>query len=488
MDFLDPQKKRDHRNKLFVGYGLMAIALAIATTILVYAANGYGFNRQTGELIQNGLVFLNAQPSSANIKINGTDRGATGARLVLPEAKYSVELSRSGYQSWKHDFTLEGNQVLRLAYPRLFPQKLVQSNIRAYEAAPSFVSASPDQQWLVSHQPAAFNQFEIINLEADPIAPLTINLPETVLVSKLDNQSLAVVEWSKDNRHLLLKHTYTDGVDFIVMDRQDPALSVNLTQRYGRQFSDVKLRDMRFDRLYVYQQDGGLLQAAELGVNTLLTDVANNVLAFYPYQGDIVMYVTNETAPPGQVVVRIKSDLAEFKLRNLPGGTVYLLQIAEFDRQIYLAVGEQASGNTYIYKNPLDRLKNNQSILPQPFQLLKVSGAETVSFSNNARFLSVQGGSRFAIYDFETEQQIRYDSLLLVQPGQKATWMDGHRLLVNSQNKLFVFDFDGTNKRDLGPAIESHNPAFNQDYTGLYRLNSTVDGPTVLTRTELTTP
>src|SRR4051812_44689192 len=113
MDFLDPKKKRSNRTKLFIGYGLVAIVIYLATYFLVLATGGYGFDKDRHTIIQNGLVFVSAHPESATMFVNGTDRGGTDGRLVLEEGTYTLELKRSGYRDWKREFALEGGSVER---------------------------------------------------------------------------------------------------------------------------------------------------------------------------------------------------------------------------------------------------------------------------------------------------------------------------------------------------------------------------------------
>ncbi len=62
MDFLDPRKKRAYKIRLYIGYFLMAVALSIGTLILLFEAYGYDVNHKTGEVIQNGLVFVDSRP------------------------------------------------------------------------------------------------------------------------------------------------------------------------------------------------------------------------------------------------------------------------------------------------------------------------------------------------------------------------------------------------------------------------------------------
>ena len=92
MDFLDPNKKRAHTIRLFVGYFLVGTAIALASLILLFQSFGYDVDRKTGKVIQNGLIFLSAHPESADVYLNGQRKDKTDLRLAVPAGPYSVEL------------------------------------------------------------------------------------------------------------------------------------------------------------------------------------------------------------------------------------------------------------------------------------------------------------------------------------------------------------------------------------------------------------
>ena len=93
MDFLDPKKTRNHRIRLFIGYGLMSLLVILITTLLAYFAYGYNVTLD-GEVDQRGLVFVSSQPSGSQISIDGKRVGSTGARLVVSSGTRELRISR----------------------------------------------------------------------------------------------------------------------------------------------------------------------------------------------------------------------------------------------------------------------------------------------------------------------------------------------------------------------------------------------------------
>ncbi len=469
MDFFDPKKKRAHRIRLFIGYGLVATALAIATLILVFAANGYDLDPKTGTVLQNGLVFVDSHPVSATVYVDGHDRAQTDTRLVIPAGQHNLEIKRDGYRDWQRQFDLEGGSVRRFAYPFLFPKNLVTKDVKIYDTLPGMSSETPDRHWLLVQQPNSLTNFETVDLNTKTNPVTTISLPSSLFNLQGNGHTLESVEWSTDNRHILIKHNFDGGSEFVVVDREIPADSINLNKLFQIPMTSVTLKDKRFDQYYVYDANGGVLRSAEVR-NKLITPMLTHVLAYKPYGANVVLFVTDENSPAGQVKAKIWDNQTVYDLRQMPTSGKYLIDLTQFGGNWYMAVGNDTEKKTYIYKNAFDALKSKPAKKPLPISVLKVTSPEYMSFSTNARFIEVQGGSEFAVYDAENNEQFRYNTKLNLLSGQKANWMDGHRLIVISQNKEVVFDFDGTNLQTLGDASPAHLVFFDREYNAMFTI------------------
>ncbi len=486
MDFLDPKKKRAHTIRLFIGYALVAVALIIGTGIVALEVFGFDFNRKTGAVIQNGLVFIDAHPDVADIYINGTNNGKTANRLVMPEGQYSIELKRSGYRTWKNQFELDGGTIKQFVYPFLFPEKLAVKPVKQYASSPDLVSESPDRHWLFVQQPGSLTSFDLIDLTTNTNSPVLFNLPANLLSSSSGAQSLNLVEWSNDNRHLIVRHDYNATSEYVEIDRETPEASQNLTKLYSKSGVQFSLRDKKFDQLYIYDPVSQLLSTSDLK-NKVITPLINKVTNFTPFGSDMIVYTTTDGATADNQLVKVKSGDISFNLRMLPNSSLYLLDLAKFNNKIYIAVGGSTDGKIYIYKDPANQIKNLVDKLPAPISLLKLDNPKYMSFSTNSRFLSVQSGSQFALYDAEDDRPIHFDNKLASLPTTKANWMDGHRLTVNKDNKIIVFDFDGNNLQSLSPIDDVHAPIFDRDYKAMFSIGPVLSGSTntSLLRTEL---
>ncbi len=489
MDFLDPKKKRAHKIRLFIGYALMAIALIIGSTILFFEAKGFDISRKTGEVIQNGLVFVDAHPEQAEVFVNGKLEGKTDLRLTIPAGEYNFELKRSGYRTWQRKFKLLGSQLLRLNYAFLFPEKLETTDVHKYTKTPSFATQSPDRKWLVVQQPDKFTTFDVFDLSNQKTPPVrSFTLPSNLTNLTAGSSKLELVEWSTDNKHILIKHSFKGGNEFLMINHDKPTDSINLNQYLKVPIYKIALRNKKFDKLHVLDKSGGTLQFVDTKTKQIST-VAKQVFSFKSYGDDTLFLVTGNEASKGRVAAVVLHGKEQIRLRELPASGKYPIDITRFDNRWYLAVGSTAEKRAYIYDDIIEAHEKDSLRLPAPVAIFKLKQLETISVSANTRFICAQGNGEFAIYDAEFGDQYEYDTGLKFTPGQKAEWMDGHRLTTTIDGKLTVWDYDGINKQTL-VSSQSFLPFFDRDYDFLYSIapSTSAKGQSVLTKTPMRTP
>ncbi|HEX3569119.1 MAG TPA: PEGA domain-containing protein [Candidatus Saccharimonadales bacterium] len=478
MDFLDPKKRKAHTIRLILGYILVGIALIIATTILVYQS--YGFSYKNGKVIQNGLVFLSSQPGSANIYMNGKLKDTTSARLVLPAGQYSFKLARDGYRPWQRIVGVEGGSVEHFDYPFLFPENVVTETTHAYDAVPNITLQSPDRHWLLVQDAASFTSFDQYDLSKKQPVPVAFDLPADLTAKTDGSQSWELVEWSTDNRHVLLRHNYQKSgqnlSEYILLDRQDPSQSQNLTKVLGTNPTQIALRDKAYDQYYVFDQAAGTLMTASLKEPTP-APYLTHVLDFKSYGSNVMLYATTDGASANQVSVKVRQGNDTFNIREVPANSEYLLDITQYSGDWYMAAGSQSENKVYVYKNPMATLQSKTLGVAVPVQALKVDAPNYVAFSSNAEFIMTENGTHFATYDVQTEKGYTYTiKHPLDAPQVHATWMDGDRIMYVSDGKVLVFDFDGINQQMLQAANPAYLPFFDRNYKYLY-----VVGPAVQT-------
>lgn len=469
MDFLDPKKKRAHKIRLYIGYALMGLALIVGSMVLFFEARGFDLDRKTGEIIQNGLVFAGAHPESAQIYVNGKREGSTNTRLTIPAGDYNFEYRRDSYRTWSRSFSLGGSELVRLDYAFLFPENLNSQAIRNYPQNPAFATQSPDRKWVVIQQPDSLRGFDLLDISNQNQPTVTsFALPEGLL-SNGATHKLETIEWSNDNRRFIVKHTFGNSSEFVLVDREKPAESVNLNRHFNLQLHSVALRDKKFDKLHLLDAAGGTLRFGDLK-SKQLSVVANKVFSFKSYSDDVVFYVTSEGAKKNTVRAVIRKGDKNHTLRSMSVSKTYPIDITRYDNVWYLAVSSPSEKKAYIYHDVFKDLERSPVRTPFPLAVFKLDNIQKISVSANTRFISVQSGAEFAVFDAEYDRSYQYDTKLKLG-GQIAEWMDGHRLTAVVNNKLLVWEYDGINQQTLVNARPGFLPFFDRDYDFLYTLS-----------------
>lgn len=493
MDYLDPHKELRHRIILGVGYVLVAVAIVIATLILLYQAYGFGLGKN-GTVIQNGLAFFSSQPHPANIYINGQlNKAQTDSRVTLPASIYHIQLTRTGYHDWQRTIEVEGGDVQHFDYPFLIPKQLTSKKIASYTSPPGLATQSPDRRWLMVQEPGSMTNFQVYDLKTPAKAPLELSLPASLLTKATANENWLLEEWADDNKHVVLQHNYDGKTEFILVDRTDASQSLNLNNTLSISPDKLTLLNKKYDQYYLDNTASGLLQTATLSDHTPKTAL-EHVLAYQSYGSDSILYATDKDAPAGKVLIRLKIGDKTYPVRSFAAGGNYLLDLTKYSGSLYVVAGSSAENKVYIYKDPVGQLNKlpNQAIVPS--QVLHVTQPNYLSFSTNTQFVVVENGTQFGVYDIENTKGYNYTvNLPLDPPAAHATWMDGDRLTYVSGGKLIIFDYDGTNRQTLVAASSAYLPAFAPNYKFVYTFAPALSptatpGQTLLNQTSLLTP
>jgi hypothetical protein len=469
MDFLDPSKRRGHTIRLFLGYVLMGIAILLGTIILVYQANGYNIDSKTHSVFQKGLVFVDAKPEQATIYVNGEQqRSQTDARLSLAAGQYDLRLTRDGYRDWKRSFNLDGGTIERFSYPVLYPKDIKTDQAAVYADKPALATQSPDRRWLLLQQPGSLTTFELRDLNRTDETGIPLELPADML--GFPGGTHKAVSWAADNVNVLLEHRSEALLEYIMVNRENPAASINVNRLLAVAPASAELRDKRPDQLYIYETAGGLVRIADLKARTVSAPVIEGALTYTSYGPDILLYITATGAPEGKVQARIKSGDENLTLRELsaaPDG-LYFADIAQFEDHWYYVVASSPENKVIVFRDPVELSTRPASLGISPYAVLRMDGIRRIAFSDNSRFLMAQGGQDFAVFDADDRQSYHFKVEEPLGPNTLATWMDGFRMTLPAENGVNVFDFDGSNRHNLVMAAPDLPVFFDKDYTRMY--------------------
>jgi hypothetical protein len=496
MDFLDPKKQKKQHTTLIVGYALVTVAIGF---VLYYLLNQIIGNNLTfsGKVVPNGFVFVSSQPTGANVVASGsTITGTTNTRLRLNSGTYQLKITDNGYRDWTHQVDVLGGDVHRFDYPFLFPTKLQTKPQANYAAAPVFTSQSPDHRWLLvktAEDNGVLTEYDL----KDPtnVVTSTLQLPDSVYATAGDTDAWQPVEWSTDNKHVLLLHTYSDGTatahEYISLDRSDPTNSVNVTKQLNLDSNvELSLFNKKYDQYYSFDKTTGVLATTSL-TGSIDVQRLEHIVAFKSYGDNTLLYATSVTptgkTTNGTVSVVLEQGQKTYTLRTIAAGAAtYDLDLTQYNGDWYVVVGSSSDTGVYLYKNPQQETSSTGTY-PAAWRFFRQASVSRVNFSSTAQYLLMESGQQFTVYDAEAVRAYHYTATQPIDsPQAYALWMDGAHLTYVSGGKQVVFDYDYQNSQTLEAANAAYVPVFDPNYAMLYSVRAAgTDGRVSLDGTSL---
>ena len=487
MDYLDPNKKKAHQTRLFIGYALMAIAIAFATVILVYMGSGYYVDRQTGDLIQNGQIYVNSDPEGAQIYLNDKQqKSKTDNKLVVPSGSYKVGMKKEGYRDWEQTLQLEGGKVQKLDYARLIPTTLKPAVVQTFASTPTHVSQSPDRKYLSLVFAERPNVIMFYDLTQPEKAPTEILIAPTLLSTPTQIGTFIVAEWTEDTKTILVHNKVGENIlDYLLVNRTDASATKNLTTHFGLKSASFSLRDRSANNLFVFDKTARTFATATVS-DKQITQHLTGVLQYTPIDGDKILYVLEPDAGKDKVQVRITDGYEKtYLIRELTISTQpYLLAGAKLGSNVVVALGTTADNKVSVFRNPAGYLKANPSKnFPLATTVFQLTAPTEVSFSTDASVVMARGGQKIASHYFEEDRSARFE-LPMPLGALPLRWTDGKHLQAVSGGSAYIVDFDGANLQKLVETNEALNAYFDAKYENLYTF-SIAAKPFNISRTQI---
>jgi hypothetical protein len=490
MDFLDPNKKRAHVIRLYIGYTLVSIAIILGAILLLNVSLGYWVDKK-GNVYQNGLVFVSSIPDAAQVNIEGVNndqnhRLLTNDRINLPAGQYNFEILKQGYRPWQRAIDLRGGSIERLIYPFLFPDNLVTKDVHLYNQNPAFTTISPDHKTILIQEPTQARTFDKYDTTAIDKQPTTLTVPSNVMTVSSRKANVQLVQWSSSNRYVLLQNQLGTKSEFILVDSQNPSQSVNINKRFHLDPVEVTLRDQNQNQVYLRLANKHLLTGNVRAGTT--QQILQNVESYTSSGDDMLLYISR-TPDVGRnrVGAFLYTNNKSYKVRELPQSSAYLIALSRLSNHWQVAVAATSDKHVYVYRDPIDFISSNNPNRVANVHSLSIDKPSNVSFSPISQFIVAQSGQHFVVYDILTDRQYQYTIKTPFDTHGASTWMDGHRLLASSNGKVIVFDFDGSNYQVLSGITAGTVPFFDKDYSNMYTIAPSIStkNQQALTQTSL---
>ncbi len=494
---MNPERQKRLRSvKVIASETLMVVAVIVLVVVLAFLVSGYWINAE-GQVDRQGLLQLSSVPTGATVTIDGAEMPwieRTNMSKNLMNGQHTITLTREGYDTWTKTVNISEGLLYRLHYPRLFLQERVREKVLD-TANVNTATISPDHNYMIMI--GGTTEWSTVNLNNEELKPTKVNVAELFMattgrvangasqnggdasgggtseagseaaegetrteatetpatpVVAFDGEILDV-RWDRDSSHALFEVKFGDTVEWLLLDVKNPQNSVNVSRRFGVNFSEIQILDNSSNNLLVVQN--GNLHKVDLGAKSVSSVLVENVMNFDHYnQNEVVFSAKVAGAPEGQPQYYVgyfqigDAEIKELERTVQPA----LVTLSKFYEDKFITVF--SGGKLTVHR------KDDYEVLKE-FEL--DFAPEDLEVGHNGEFQTLPAGTRIATLDMEAMTVSEWGV-----EGSGFDWIDNDMVYTVNDGQLTVYDYDGLNRRVIAEGVAAGFPAAVTDDKWLY--------------------
>lgn len=422
----------------FVLYPLGGAFFLVVLTVVLTLATGYRFIYSGGKvgLVKTGMLIVSTRPFDALVSLNGkATKYRTGFYLLptkissLRPGFYDVELSKSGYRSWKDRLEITPNLVTWANYVLLFPNKL---NIAKIAVPIGNVIAKSDNGRHILFSGNLENKFSLKSLDSNNLSAKdfwpSVTPAETWLVSPV----ITGATYSSNNDRILLKITDGARTEYVVSDASsNQAKLIHLNSTLKQDFTEAWWNVANNNEIYLLGPAG--LSLANINDTALANPILADIVSLKVDEARQVYYVTKNQGGT-YVVGRM----------NLDGSNKTILEDSIAPSKSY-ELGFSSKNNilTILNHDTGDLTAYYIGNASKKYSLKLSGGVTSFAWSPNRQRLLYFGKNFVKGYDWEKNKET--DVSLSDATSDVSWYFDENHYLINDTKGVFVTDYDGSN-------------------------------------------
>ena len=471
MDFEEKQKRQMIR--VIIAEVGMVLAVVAIVVVSLMAAMGFMISGN-GSIEQTGLLQLHTLPTGASVKIDGaTVFGRTNLSRTLSAGEHNLEIYRDGYDTWRNTIKVESGMLVRLYYPRLFllSRSAERVKVLSEDGELDFFQPSPRKNFAVMAVKGAA-EWQIADLRSDEVKLSTLDL-SSVLPGMVKAETRKVtassgayahgamsgykfvgevdeVRWSDNEENLLVKVTYENRSEWVLVRLKDLAHSVNLSRAFGlSNEAQMEYIDSTASQLYVLEKRQ--LRRINTSSNVMSRILVDNVIDFMNDESKVI-YLTGTVDGKNRAIGVFRDD------EN--GGTILAkvaddakvqIALANYYDEDYMMWTEGQNLNIWYGRLPsYSEAGVRAEELKVLFEAVELEHEpEKLQVSPGGEYLLARSGKNSMIVDLYNGELCQYETLT-----EQIAWFDDSMMYAVVDNRIAVWDFDGMNWRDLSKDVK----------------------------------
>ena len=466
--------KRTNFIKLTAVYAIMVAAIVLIVALIFMFTLGYRFS--SGRIEQYAFLQFNSSPAGAIVTVDGQAVSSqTPNKASVPAGSHNVVIKRENYQDWKKTVTIKSATMNWLNYAILVPSKLEVEAVSKLESIYASLT-SPDKMNMLIQEKSDKPTFILANLSSDDFKSTKLEIPtkaysEATTVDVV--HSFTPVKWDEGGRYMLIKHTYGNSSEWLVMDTQDASLTKNITQIFNIAVDDINFSGTSGNEFYILSS--GDVRKLNLSAGTISRPFINNVSNFNIYNANIITYVgVNDNKSKQVVGIYRDGDESAHILRQIDDKSVSLkIATTRYFNEDYVVIAENRKIDILRGSYP-NSVKDTTSLkVTSSIELKQDVG--NLSFSPTGEYVFAQSKENFASYDLEY-QNLSEGAIVGSGELSNLKWLDNDYIWSDRNGDLTIREFDGANAHTINHIMIGQDVAMTHNKRYIYSINKISTG------------
>lgn len=440
----DEKLRKKQSLKVIISEAIMVLAVIVMVGALALLVSGYWINADF-KVERQGMLQVASLPTGADLDVDGESSWLqrTNTSKVVAAGEHNVTISKDGYDTWTKKINVSEGLLYRLHYPRLFWQE--RKSEKVYNASNyTMATISPDRDTLLLIN--GTTEWATVNLENDKIEPKKINIASYFNSTSLaEGASVGLftgkivdADWDRDGNHILFQVESESGPEWTLIDVHNPKNSLNLTKKFGSNFSKIEILNNSSSSLLAVQDHN--LHKIDVSGQSVSAVLVESIVSFDHFENEIV-FVANPKPNSYKAGIFKLGDNKTHELEKLTEPAKIVISKFYDDMFITVMRGEKIS----LHK------KDDFTVVKE---FTASFAPKEIEVGHNGEFIIMNDGNRIATLDMESNSLREWQV-----DGETFGWLDNDMIYAVADGELFVYDFDGYNCRALAKNASDHFPA-----------------------------
>jgi len=480
--FKRPTKKQLLIRRIFYSTVATFSVLVILTVTILFLQ---GFRLDSGNrLSQGALLQFDSTPNAANVWIDGKDtKVRTAGKQTVVAGVHSVMFKKERYEDWSRTVDFAAGTLTWLDYARMVPKERTPEPVANFKTIVAS-KASPDNRFVLVQEAAEQPVFQLADLRSTEVKLSEVALPQSLYSDATTegvDHSFSLDEWNVGGRYILMKHEFKGQLEWLMVDTENVAQSINVTRLLSVNFKDLHFAGTNGRTMFALADDNNI-RKLDLSSATISRALISNVESFDLFDTDTISYVGINPDDSTKRVAGVyqDGDDAPHVLRTTDSlDTVLKIAVGTYFNDNYVAIAEDAK--VTILKGSYQISGNDDMTDLKQLAVMDLPSAITqLSLSPKSDYILAEAGTSFMTYEIEHKRSA--SGATESTPTAAATplrWLDISHLWNKQNGALVMRDFDNANTYSINAVAGDFDATISQNGRFFYSIGKSDDGFTL---------